>query len=106
MAQYRLLGDVYAGGAHLLAGQIVDMPTDWIPPGCVDPIDQDAIQAFWNAGPQIAAPARQQWFGIPLEQNARIYWQPIGNPIYAYYQLTGGGAALGPRQMTNRGSLP
>jgi len=103
MAKYRLLGDVYAGGAHLLAGTIQTMPNDWIPPACVDPIDQDAIQSFWNVGPQISPPAIQRF--IWLHQPAQIYWQPVGRPIDRTYQLTGAGAALGIKQLVNRGEL-
>ena len=63
MAQYRLLTDHYVGGSYLQAGSVVsdepnvELPSNWIPTPACDPIDEDAINKFFAAGPQDCAEA-------------------------------------------------
>lgn len=100
MATYRALEDIYPGGnyAYIPAGAIFSdpnsIPVGWVPPGSVDPISTDAIQNFWNAGPQFEF---RQW-AMRLTTPPSIYWSLI-NPGTQTYQLTGAGASLGPRQL-------
>lgn len=61
MATYRLLSSIVvnaAGGTVLRAGQTVrdsgpgaQLPPNFVPNGCCDPIDGDGVQKMWNAGP-------------------------------------------------------
>jgi hypothetical protein len=96
MSTYRLLADCVIGGAVIPAGTTVTMPTGgWTPPGCVDPIDANAIQDFWNVGPQPAPLARTQ-FSTQSVAALQIFWRCV-NPTTNQYQLTGAGAALGPK---------
>jgi hypothetical protein len=102
MSQYRFLQDAYVGmsyfagttasTADILGGTL---PVNWVPGPYVDPLDNAAITAFWNAGPQVAPLARVQWTTIPVV-TAAVYWQ-VFNLALTQYQLTGAGAALGPR---------
>ena len=103
MAQYRLLADHVIGQALVLAGTVVAtadvggiLPTNWQPSGAVDPLDSAAITAFWNQGPHLLpGPIRPRWATQPVNPPA-IYWQPF-NLALTQYQLTGAGAALGPK---------
>jgi hypothetical protein len=90
------------GGAVVLAGSTVTLPTGSAPPACVDPLDANAIQDFWNAGVQLAPLTRQQWSTIAVSPPA-IFWKLI-NPN-GEWLLTGAGAALGPKWAQNL-SLP
>lgn len=80
-----------------------DIPVGWVP-GAVDPISSDAIVNFWNAGVQLFPPARQQ-FSTQGVSPPTIYWQVV-DPVNHVYQLTGGGAYLGPMNMFVRGTVP
>jgi hypothetical protein len=96
MSVYRTLSDMVIGGGVIPAGTTITMPTgSWTPPGCVDPIDSDEIQDFWNAGVQLAPLARTQFSTQPVTAPA-IFWK-LTNAASGQYQLTGAGAALGPK---------
>jgi len=93
MAQYRFLQDCYVNGFYFNAGDVASLP-GWQPSGAVDPIDNAAITAFFNAGPQrLVGPIRPRWSGQVVSPPA-IYWVPI-DLQHGSYQLTGAGAALG-----------
>lgn len=57
IATYRALQDIYLGGnwPYAQAGSILidgpggNIPPNWQPPPCVDPLDADGVQRFWNA---------------------------------------------------------
>jgi hypothetical protein len=113
-AQYRALQDLYPG-IFIAAGTIFSdsapdfsVPVGWVPPAAVDPISPEAIQNFWNAGPQFVGLIRQQWTNTGGIGPPAIYWQPYPagggtRPMI----LTGAGAALGFTNWTNtRGSAP
>src|SRR5262249_22241145 len=95
MAQYRFLQDAYIAGQYFSAGDVATLSNNFIPPAAVDPLDSAAITAFWNAGPQITPLVRQQWSTQSVAPPA-IYWQPFNLALFQY-QLTGAGAALGPK---------
>jgi hypothetical protein len=95
MARYRFLQNhVMSDGSYLEAGDIADLP-GWKPTAAVEPLDQDAIQAFWNAGPQLLPLVRAQQTLVDVNAPA-IYWERIDALNYI---LTGAGAALGPRKV-------
>jgi len=103
MAQYRWLQDGVVNGVYYYAGDVAStadvggsLPANFVvPPACVDPQDNAAIQAFWNQGPQQCGLIRQQWATRFVAPPA-IYWTPF-NLALTQYQLTGAGAALGPK---------
>ena len=102
MSAYRFLQDCYVGTQLYLAGSTAStadvsgsLPTGWVPNGAVDPQDNAAITAIWNAGPQLCGLVRPQWSTQAVNTPA-IYWQPF-NLALTQYQLTGAGASLGPK---------
>jgi hypothetical protein len=121
MAQYRALHTINANGqADAITGAtnwptippntvFSDQAGDSVPqmvpqgwtPSSVDPLNQDAIQKVWNAGPY-------QLMGLKTAYRPSIYWAPFPSaggtrPM----QLTGAGASLGPRNWTDtRGAAP
>lgn len=101
MASYRFLQDHYVNGVTYLAGTTAStadvfgsLPARWQPSGQVDPLDNTAVQAFWNAGVQLLGLVRQQWTGIPIVPPT-TYWTPAVTPNpYREYLLTGLGAQM------------
>jgi hypothetical protein len=111
MPQYRALVDLFVmpGSIYVQAGSIISnapgdvLPANWTPPaGSVDPIDTQAIQNFWTAGPAGMSSADhgtaqlgpwwsgQRWTGIAISPPS-VYWVPAPGG----FKLTGGGASLG-----------
>jgi hypothetical protein len=93
MATYRTLSDIYIGGGVILAGSTLStqdvggsLPTNWVPPGAVDPLDTPAVNAFYAAGVQPPPLVRQQWSTIPVSLPV-TYWRRTGNGYF--WQLTG-----------------
>jgi len=98
MATYRALTDLYlASGMYVQAGQILsttpspgEIPilSSWVPPAnAVDPLDPDAVQAYWNAGPAGCMDAEwrralftngSRWSDVPVSPPA-TQWLPA-NP--------------------------
>lgn len=99
---YRALTDVYlSDGTYIEAG--TTFISREIPPVAVDPIDTNAIQAYWNLGPVMMnnAEISRALFpvglgsvrsGVSIKPPA-VYWKPA--PVG--FILTGAGAALGAR---------
>lgn len=64
MPTYRALSDIDLGirfpyvqaGTILSDGPGGNIPNNWTPPGCVEPLDSLAVTAFWNAGFQPSGP--------------------------------------------------
>jgi hypothetical protein len=108
MAMYRLLADHYFPSGYISAGTIVtegdgNIPIGWVPTLAVDPLNSQAIQAFWQAGPRAANSAQpnveiapgwwMRWANQPVAPPT-VYWQKVANGLF---RLTGGGSALGIR---------
>ena len=104
MARYRALAEIHLGPhwPHVQAGDTLfdgpggNIPEDFKPPGCVEPLNKEAVQAFWNAGVQFpgqlgtgVAPPRTKWVPDPSA--------PAGNP-YRQFCLSGLGEGLPHRQ--------
>ena len=85
----------------IISGTIITVATSSDPPPAGDPLDVDAIQDVWNFGPRLLPLVRQQFTNIPVTP-AAIYWVSVSPGVY---QLTGAGAALGPRA-GSLGNLP
>jgi len=73
MAIYYLLTDLYVSDQELLAGTTqatMDsggvMPPGWPPPADVDPVDNDALAEYFQAGPRPRGLIRQQWTQFPV----------------------------------------
>jgi hypothetical protein len=91
MAQYRALQDCYIGGAYISAGDVVTLPNNFIPPGAVDPLDTPAVNAFFNAGPQLCGLIRPQW-STQFVAPPVTRW--VSGPGANQVQLTGLGAGM------------
>ena len=99
MARYRFLADA----PDIPAGTVVEMADDWVPHGNCEPLDAAAIQAYWDAGPQPCGLVRAQW-SHQVVAPPSVYWRCV-DPATNAYQLTGQGAALGPKNAVGM-SLP
>jgi hypothetical protein len=100
MATYRLLEDHFvgrAGGTLLQAGQVVttgvELPAGWVPTPNVDPLDTDAVNAFYAVGPVMPGPVRAQWSTIAVPAPT-TYWTRLQSGMWA---LTALGAQLAPQ---------
>lgn len=81
-SRYRLLKDHYFNGNYIRAGEIVNdsdgiIPQAWTPTADVDPLNNDAVQAFYTAGPILPGIINSQW------QNA-----VIARPVTYWYQVS------------------
>ena len=103
MARYRFLQDAYIGERHYLAGTFAEMPTDWVPAGYVEPMDVEAVAAFFAAGPQPTPLVRQQWDNILITTYPATYWRSLSG---GNCQLTGLGSGLGVVKSDRRVELP
>jgi hypothetical protein len=113
MAVYRLLVDHYVGTTYCEAGSVVSdsgpgalLPAGWTPTTACDPIDVQAVQNFWNAGPRgqsDAEPSRGlgpwwsagRWQGVPVKPPA-YYWVRQGDGRF----ILRGAEHLGPHDPT------
>jgi hypothetical protein len=106
MARYRILSPIFDGGSRYEAGQVVDMPSTFIPSGACEPLDAEAVQAFWNAGPQLCPLVRQQWENLLVTRYPATHWHQVDPKDNTMWKLTGLGAALGSRKATRTMELP
>jgi hypothetical protein len=104
--QFRALTDLYLNtGVYVQAGQVFTAPAGYPPPtNGVDPLDPDAIQAYFNVGPRgmrDAEPYRAQftnsarWSDLPVPP-ASTQWKPVDpKKPWLGYTLSGLGGNLG-----------
>jgi hypothetical protein len=88
------------------AGEIVDMPADFVPPAACEPLDAEAAAAYFAAGPQVCGLIRQQY--LWLTTAPATYWRPT-NAEKTIWELTGLGRGLGAVKWTSnaeRGAVP
>jgi hypothetical protein len=81
-----------------------NVPSNFIPPAACDPLDADGLNKFFAAGVQLLGLCRIQWSNqnVPAP---KIWWQLVSQ-INQTYQLTGAGAVLGQKTLTDRGMRP
>ena len=109
MASYRALSDIFTPGCgYAQAGQIladdgspgaIPIPVGWKPPAnAVDPLDPDAVQACWNAGPAGCLDAEwrralftncSRWSDVPVAPPS-TQWLPA-DPTKPWLGFTLGG---------------
>lgn len=100
-AQYVLLVPHYINDgyypAYTTVTEGVELPFGWPPTLAVEPLNAPAIQNYWNQGPKPMTDAQPYKEFFPFFQTYKrsVYWLPTGIP--GQFQLTGNGAALGPR---------
>jgi hypothetical protein len=98
MAKYRWLEAGFGPDAcRYEAGQVVELPDTWRPNGSVEPLDAEAAQAFFNAGPQLTPLVRQQWENLLVTRGPATYWKPV-DAAKETWELTGLGRGLGTRR--------
>ena len=96
-AQYRLLCPHYLGGVMYVADDIVnegtEVPNGWVPTLASEPLNSDAVNAYYAAGPRDNGiyPALGQWGtlrnGRPPPAPPLTHWQQVAGT--STYQLTG-----------------
>jgi hypothetical protein len=108
MATYLALADIDLGlrFPYVLAGTILtdqgptaNIPLNWNPPPCVEPLDAASLAAYFAAGPGPSGPILNHWVGINVPPPATFFLRAVpgsANPT-RMYQLTGLGAALAPK---------
>jgi hypothetical protein len=101
--RFRALIPFFLNGRYFDAGDVIDaangdIPVGWVPTiGGTDPLDTDAIQAVWNAGPGATGAIDGEAFRAVLPWGKySVHWTPTGTP--GMFILTGAGASLGPRR--------
>ena len=115
MARYRALQDIDIGarwpyaqaGSILQDGEGGNIPSGWVPPAAVDPLDSGAVFVFWNAGVQLLGAVISRWT-LQTVAPPVTYWTPYpaGGGTRPYI-LTGLGAGLGFRNwIETRGANP
>jgi|SRR5262249_3364841 len=110
-ATYRALTDLYLNdGTHIQAGTTFVPPAGWVPAtNAVDPLTPDAVQAYWNAGPNGCRDAEwrralftntNRWSDVPVAPPS-TQWQP-SDPTKPWlgYTLNGLGSNAGVHPVT------
>jgi hypothetical protein len=108
LMRFRALIPFYLNGRYFEASDIIDAANGDIPPGWtptiggVDPLDADAIAAYWAVGPgttggldaefRVVLPYNRYSYTV---QNPAVRWVRTG--VAGQFILTGAGASLGPR---------
>jgi hypothetical protein len=108
MSTYRFLEDAYVNGYYYLAGSSAatadvaatstipnTLPIGWKPNPNVDPLDANAVAAFYAMGPQLLGLVRGSF---QLVAPPVTYWKgtPIAGSDAMSYQLQGLGINLAP----------
>jgi len=106
--KYRALSDItLPGEIYVESGTRFRGPPGWIPSISVEPLDDSAIQAYWEAGPAGMSNADSVWgLGTWASWNKRsgvfvgvpeVRWVPVQGQEDVFI-LTGNGASLGPKR--------
>jgi hypothetical protein len=103
MSTYRALGDIDLGihfpyvqaGTILIDGPGGNIPNNWVPPPCVEPLDAPSLAAYYAAGPGPTGPIVNHWVGLSVVPPLTA-WVPVvgsSNPT-RLYSLSGLGLGL------------
>jgi len=103
--RYRILSAIFDGNSRYEAGQIVEMPASFVSSGACEPLDDEAVRAFWEAGPQPLGLVRQQWDHLILTRYPSVYWRLV-DATENLWALTGRGSDLGVAKATRPMELP
>lgn len=95
-AQYRLLKDHWIGGVYYSAGDLYTV-SDWIPTADVDPLNTEAVVAFYNQGPALPGVMNSQWSSRRVPAPV-TYWYTVAPNSYALAGLGSDQATYPPRQ--------
>jgi len=88
MASYRFLKDHAINGTYYQAGDIAIPVAGWTPTADVDPLDTDAVDAFYANGPLLGGLINSQWTGRVITAPTTYWYQVSANR----WALTGLGA--------------
>ena len=87
MALYKMLQPHSIGGVYYEAGSVASLPADWVPTPNVEPLDTEAVNSFYAAGPtQRGGGGVTYWLASPVP----------GNSSVMAYSLTGLGRGMPP----------
>jgi hypothetical protein len=100
--RFRWLQAGYVDGRRYEAGEIVEMPSTFVPPGACEPLDVEAVAAYFAAGPQPIGLIRQEKSDILLHRYPATYWVQSGDE----WRLCGLGSSLGTKKATRPMELP
>lgn len=89
---FRFLKDHYIDGEYILAGEVREMSSPWVPTADVEPMDSQAVDFFYSVGPQLGGVIRTQ-FSNRIIYAPATYWKAIAPNLWA---LTGLGASKDP----------
>jgi hypothetical protein len=92
LGTFRFLKDHWVDEDYILAGDVKEMFTFWVPTADVEPLDTTAVNAFYSAGPKLGAVIRSQFTNRPIAPPI-TYWRALSPNLWA---LTGLGAAKAP----------
>jgi hypothetical protein len=98
MATYKALTDLWLpGGIYAEAGDLINdtgsgvgwpVPATWIPPAqAVDPLDNDALNKYFAAGPQLCSEQPFMTLSPWNQQNGR--WEPVFKSSTHWYRAVG-----------------
>jgi len=80
--KFRFLSDHYINDRIYSAGEIVEMPADWKPGNAMEPLDAEATEAFWRAGPQqlgaIRVTPQTYWVSAVIPGSSAMGWTLTG----------------------------
>ena len=107
---YRLLRPHYLAGGLTPPDAVItegtDVPNFWVPTLAVDPLNNAAAEAYYNAGPRDGGVYEDTnfWAGTASARPV-TYWQRTGFPVQ-YWSLTGLGAGFQPISVPGTGEAP
>jgi hypothetical protein len=84
--KFRFLAPHYIGSTYFEANDVADLPADWKPSGECEPLDQEAVDAFYAMGPQPLGLIRSSFRHVPFPVT---YWAKRKGGAY---ELVGLGA--------------
>jgi hypothetical protein len=88
--RFRFLSPHYIGSTYYETNDVAELSADWKPTGMCEPLDREAVDAFYAMGPQPCGLIRSSWFHVPFPTT---YWRRTKGGAY---ELVGLGAGRPP----------